>query len=767
MRRLDCLAVAAVAGLAASPAAAQSFNAGYSASWMAQIGVTSAIEATSNGGAGFTIGMVDTGVIAGNAELAGRIAATSSCAAVTFACSHGVVDDNGHGTATASIAAGSTASGGWMSGVAPKATIVAEKVLNASGSGYDTDVANGIVKAANAGAEVINLSLTYLPTAPVISAINYAASKGAIIVFAGGNSAAALNGGANSSGFTAAALSRLVFVGSVSATNRLSTFSNTPGTGAAIAGATHDSYASLWLMAPGENIVAPGIMYGSTAYAYWTGTSMAAPMVTGALALLETTWPVLARNGTATAVLFQTASDLGSKGVDASYGNGLLNLSQAFQPVGTLTVTGSNGRSMAVTQLSASLLSGGALGSLASLGAKLSSYTAFDAYQRNYLVNLGSLISQRNASGASVAAASQAPAVTAGTTHLAGGATLAFAQVDGDPTAALGLTGHANLSGGTMASGPLGGAPGAWLMELTDADGTTVAAGRGFSAGASFADALWGAGTPAAVQSRNLGVANALLSLADGGNFGAIGTAVGRHTRLAVTVSDTAAAADSLFGGAGVAQSLVDASWTQPVSSAVGLGISTRLAEGWSGGLTIGFLDEKNGLLGSTYDSGGLVGFGEGHRSQSLGLSTAFDLGETTGLLLDATVARTDGAPVATGLVTGVSTLLTRSYGVALVQHDSLTEGDALSFSLRKPLRVVSGSASLAMTSVDAQGFATTGTTRVGLTPTGSQTDLIAGYNAPLSEGIVMTAAFDLSKDAENVRGSNAAAARVGVTAHF
>jgi hypothetical protein len=472
-------------------------------------------------------------------------------------------------------------------------------------------------------------------------------------------------------------------------------------------------------------------------------------------------------NGTATALLFQTAADLGAKGVDASYGNGLLNLSQAFQPSGALTVTGANGKSMAVTTLSASLLSGGALGSLASLSAQLSSYTAFDAYQRNFLVNLGSLISQRSATGASVAAASQAPTVTASTTHLAGGGTLAFAQVAGDASAALGLTGRANLTGGTLASSPAAGQPGAWLMELTDSAGTTVAAGRGFPAGASFADALWGVGSRAAVQSRDLGVSNALLGLAEGGNFGAIGTAIGRHTRFAITVSDTEAAADTLLGGAGVAQSLIDSSWSQPVASAIGLGVSTRLAEGWSAGLTLGFLDEKNGLLGSTYDAGGLVGFGDRHRSQSLGLSSAIDLGERTGVLLDATLARTDGAAVAGGLVTGVSSLLTRSYGVALVQRDGLTEGDNFSLGLRKPLRVISGSADLAVTSVDAQGFASAGATRIGLTPTGSQTDLIAGYSAPLFAGIDMTAALNLSRDAENVRGSNAAGARLGISVHF
>jgi hypothetical protein len=767
MRRSHLPATAILTALATSPAAAQTFDAGFSASWLAQIGVTSAIETTAKSGQGFGLGMVDTGVVADHPELVGRVSSLSSCAAVTFACSNGAVDDNGHGTATASIAAGTTVTGGLMSGVAPTATVIAQKVLNANATGSDTDVANGIVNAANAGAQVINLSLTYLPTASVVNAINYAAAKGAILVFAGGNSAGMLNAGASSFGFSAAALSRLVFVGSVGPANLISSFSNTPGSGTAYAGATGTGYASLWLVAPGEGIIAPGIMYGPNAYAYWSGTSMAAPMVSGALALLETTWPVLARNGTAAALLFQTATNLGSKGADSIYGNGLLDLSRAFQPIGTLTVTAGNGRSMPVTQLSASLLSGGALGSLASLRGQLSSYTAFDAYQRNFLVDLGSQIRQRNQSGGAIAAATQAPAVRATTTRLAGGATLSFAQADDGAIAALGLTGRADLTGGTLASGSVGSRPGAWLMELTDAAGTTVAAGRGFPASASFADALWGAGSRAAVQSRSLGGSNALLGLAEGGSFGVIGTEIGRHTRVALTIADTQAAADALLGGGGIMQSLIDNSWAQPVASAIGLGISTRLAEGWSGGLTLGFLDEKNGLLGSTYDSGGLLGLGDRHRSQSLGLSTSFDLGERTGLLLDATLARTEGASVAGGLVTGVSSLLARSYGVALVRRDTLTEGDNVSLGLRKPLRVISGSAALATTSVDAQGFATTGTTRVGLRPTGSQTDLIAGYTAPLFEGIDMTAALNISTDAENVRGSNAAGARIAIRAHF
>jgi len=116
-------------------------------------------------------------------------------------------------------------------------------------------------------------------------------------------------------------------------------------------------------------------------------------MVTGALALLENTgrcW----RARHATALLFQTATDLGAKGVDSSYGNGLLNLSQAFQPVGTLSVTGTNGKTMAVSSLSASLLSGGA--SLARLAERASlELHRLRRLSANFLVNLASLISQR------------------------------------------------------------------------------------------------------------------------------------------------------------------------------------------------------------------------------------------------------------------------------------------------------------------------------------------------------------------------------------
>lgn len=725
-------------GMPLSFSQAQTFNPGYSSAWFNQLGITSAIENTANQGQGFTIGIVDTGITINNAELMGRVTTTSGCAAVSFKCSKGVADDNGHGTAVAAIAAGNTSTGGWMSGVAPKATIVAEKVLNASGSGYDADVANGIVQAANAGAGVINLSLTYTPTANVLNAINYATNKGAIIVFAGGNSSAALNGGANTYGLTATSLSHLVFVGAATPTNGLASYSNTPGTGNAYAtNGAGKSYASLWLMGSGNNIVAPGIMYGPNAYAYWTGTSMAAPEITGSLALLENVWPVLKRNGTATSVLFQTATRLGNAN---TYGNGLLNLSAAFAPIGALTVTLANGQSTAVTSLSGRLLSGGALGSLSAISSKLSNYTSFDSYQRNYLLNLSSLITTKPASTGQIISGAQAPTVTSGKTNFANGDTVAYAYSESNNSQAI-----------TRPEST--GAKHNWYSAFTSSNGTSLAFGQGFPGSHSFADTLWGFDSKTADSARTLGISSSIMKLADGGTFSSFGHAVGDNTRVAFAFSDSGYTKDPYGGN----------DWQKPNANAFSSGISTRIDDSWSVGTTFSYLTEQNGLLGSVYDNQSLVSLGNNHQTMSMGFSSSLDLSDKTGLLFEGVLARSNGARIDNSLITSVSDLLARSYGASLVTRDAFNENDHLSLSLRKPLRVISGSASIAGTDVDADGYATTTTTRTSLVPTGSETNLAVEYATPLSQMLSFTGTASFSQDAENVRGQTGA----GINAAF
>ncbi|MEA1674051.1 S8 family serine peptidase [Nitrospirillum sp. BR 11163] len=772
--RLGLMVGASLPGIAA----AQTYAPGYSSGWWSQLGLTNIIEAAATGGSGVTIGLVDTGVVATQADVAGRVSTTSACAARTFTCPKGYTDDNGHGTATAAIAAGAvTSSGGGMAGIAPKATILAEKALNAGGSGSDVDVANGITKAADAGARVINLSLTYLPTTAIVSAINYAAGKGAVLVFAGGNSATVLNGGANTNGLSAAALTHLAFAGSVNSANKLSSFSNTPGAGSAVAGTTRVSYASLWLMAPGESIVAPGIQYGSTALAYWSGTSMAAPMVSGALALLEATWPVLYRNGTATAVLFASATDMGAKGVDNTYGNGLMNLTAAFKPLGTLSVVGTNGKSLPVTSLTGSLITGGALGALGSISAQLASYTAFDGYQRNFTVNLSGLIAKQPVSASSITAALPAPTVTTSSTKFADGGRLTLAYTDGP-----GL----DAAGRPQPLAPRDGYAGrdGWALAYSQG-GLTLAAGQGFPASASFAQALWGDGTPVADAAGTLGVSTALTGLAQGGGFAALGTDLGGWVGRALGGARLALSWSGAPGADALSRRDLAGSdwnpWRGPVltgggldrqADAVAAGLNWTLQPGWTTSLSASLLDERDGLLGSRYRGGGVLSLGDHNDTVSLGLATAVTLWRGGSLMLDTSLARTGAADSAHGVVSGIGPLLARSYGLALAQRDAVTEGDSLTAVWRRPLRVVAGTATLLMTSVDDQGYATTTPTRVSLRPDGAETDMALSCAAPVATGrwgqaLSVTGSLELRQDAGNIRGLTDQVARVGLNFRF
>jgi subtilisin family serine protease len=751
MRKIVAAGVSLYALIAAAPAMAAPYAPGYSAGWWSQIGLTTAIETTAAGGKGITIALIDTGVVSNNAEIAGRVSTASSCAAVTFACSNGVYDDNGHGTATAAIAAGATGpySPYAMSGVAPAATILSEKVLGAAGSGTDLDVANGIIKAANGGALVISLSLTYIPSTSVINAINYATAKGAVIVFAGGNSSQALNGGANTVGLTATSLSHLIFVGSVNSSNTLSSFSNTPGAGKA----GTSSYASLWLMAPGESIVAPGVQYGATSFAYWTGTSMSAPEVAGAVALLDATWPVLVRNGTTTQVLFRTATDLGTSGVDSTYGNGLLNLTKAFQPIGALTVTQANGQSVPITSLSYTTVTGGALGSLASVKTALANYTSFDTFQRNFLVNLSGLLATKTATGATAIGAITAP-VASGTVHLMSGGELTVAASDMD----FAQTQAARVDAFRLAERTIGPRdPSMLYVAFTSPRGDTVAAGRGVSSTLSFASALWGPSSAVAFQSNQLGVSNGLTGMAQGGYFASGGVSLPGDARLALTM--TASPNAQAWNGA--------PDRGLPQASAMAAGLSARVTARWTAGLTISALDQRNGLLGTTYDGRGLINLGDSHHSTGFGFATAYDLGGRRSVMIDAMVSRSSASSQSSGLVSGVSAVTARAYGVSLVQASAWREGDLLSLSLRKPLRVTAGMASLATTSVDADGYPTTAVTPVSLKPNGDETDLSLAYAAPVRGGFKFNAGIDYRDQAENVKGLSDVVVRFALGRRF
>jgi serine protease len=134
--------------------------------------------------------VVDTGVSAAHPDLTGRVRTDlgATCLDLTPCVSGPATDDNGHGTHVAGIAGAATNNGIGVAGVAFSSPIIPVKVLDSTGSGYDSDVADGIVWAAQQGARVINLSLGGAYSQTDCGAVATAVSMGALVVAAAGNS---------------------------------------------------------------------------------------------------------------------------------------------------------------------------------------------------------------------------------------------------------------------------------------------------------------------------------------------------------------------------------------------------------------------------------------------------------------------------------------------------------------------------------------------------------------------------------------------------
>jgi type VII secretion-associated serine protease mycosin len=252
-------------------------------------------------GAGVTVAIVDSGVEADHQDLAGSVRPGID---YVNPGGDGRTDPNGHGTHVAGIIAAHVNNALGIAGAAPDVRILPVRVLDANGGGAASNVAKGVIWAADHGARVINLSLGGGLAPGIQQAMQYANSKGAVVVAAGGN-----NGQAGNSPMYPAAYPEAVAVAAVDTDRSHPAFGNT------------GSYIDV--AAPGVGIVST---WGSspTAYASATGTSMATPFVSAEAALIISANPALSATRI-TKIIESTATDLGPGGVDPIFGHGLIN----------------------------------------------------------------------------------------------------------------------------------------------------------------------------------------------------------------------------------------------------------------------------------------------------------------------------------------------------------------------------------------------------------------------------------------------------------
>jgi len=320
-------------------------------------------------------------------------------------------DEFGHGTfVTTQIGAQADDIG--IRGVANNATLFTIKASGTgtgSGAVFMDNVLNGVAWAQSKNVNIVNQSFgAYENMAGYTNISNYVTAQQANISFV----TAAGNDGKNclvigdclrpaalpweASMVSSNMLTQngaWIVVGALNAdASDIASFSNR-------AGITKSNY----ILAPGTGNVGGNLAGGLES---GNGTSYAAPIVSGAMALMYQKWPALTGRAMAD-ILFTTADDMGVAGIDDIYGNGKLNLNKAFAPVGVVGIPVAsipNGKVIATSTTSVQL-AGTGMSTGAAMGMSLQSFGSIDntivldSYQRDFNVKMSSAVVATESNG--------------------------------------------------------------------------------------------------------------------------------------------------------------------------------------------------------------------------------------------------------------------------------------------------------------------------------------------------------------------------------
>lgn len=654
--------------------------------------VIPAYQSGSNG-QGVTAAVIDSGVNPNSAEFTGRISPASQ----DVAASRGMGDDSGHGSAVADVLLGAKNDFA-VHGVAYAATLLALRTdtpgscgSNGDCSHSDSNIARALDIAVSQGAKVANISLGGAAANVTLrNAIARATAAGMVIVVSAGN-----DGAANPSDLALIATdplarNQVIVAGAYDASKTIASFSNRAG-----------SAAGVYLTALGEGVRA--IDETDNPNLLWSGTSLSAPFISGAIALLAQAFPNLT-GAQLVQLLFDSADDLGAAGTDSVYGRGGLNIGRAFAPRGSTSLAGSQ-TAVDLSATTASLSAPMGDAAQAGMGAVI-----LDGFSRAYAVDFARAI--RNAQPRSGLAGTLGQDVR-GALLSAGGATVAVSIADAPGGAAmrrLSLTENDAVRVRATAG---------MIASRIDPK-TSIAFGFGQS-GASVAGQLAGRAEPAFLVAR--GPADALGFDRARQHAATMRRAFGR-----ISVTASAESGEGLLyqGAPGVRDP-----WLRSPYSLMSLGADRAFgALRLSGGVTR--LAEDRTLLGAHF--GTLFGAG-GSTSWFADLRADWRFG--AGWALTAAARQGWTRMAGGGLLAGGPAVRSNAFSLDLARAGALARGDQLALRIAQPLRVESGGLSLRLpASWDWRtGAVAYADQRLNLAPTGREIDVEASYARMLLGG--------------------------------
>lgn len=639
-------------------------------------------------------GQVDTGI----SELAGRIVGSNANWT-------GDSTVSTHATHLAgTIAAARDGSGmvgvAWSASILPLTSFVTDD--EGATSGYEGAPYDAIRYAADFGADIVNNSWGSTPDSAIpnalVSAVRYATDRDVIVVFSTGNAGAAQpNATAMVPTVDAVTRSLVVAVTAVNEKGRLASYANACGAAAA------------WcLAAPGTGIYATDTGGG---YTTMTGTSMAAAVTSGALAVVKSRFPELSAEQIVSRVL-TTAKDDGIYANQALYGHGLLDLGAATQPIGTLVANAVGDNVFTdgvVTGGSAAIAGNAVIGDSLADALRGISVALFDDFDgATFTVDMADLVVPDRVPDYAGRAFGDF-----GRGH--------FADVDTLPGMRLSLSSRADeVSAGAALSGAIrDGRETVASLRLAFDDRTMLFAGlnTGFAEALPAYDSL---PTEAGLSLLPDTLVPGALSLADGGAVLGIETALSSFTAVSVAVMNEApesglAGADGFAKGASAMQA--------SLRHDVGHGLTLEAG--------IGFVQERGQMLGAT---------GMGALALDGAETVQFSIGARYAISPDtALVARYDRAITDAGqtgaFISDARDLTSDSWTVGVVGQNAVVAGDNWGFTSHQPLRSQSGTLVLARpTGRDGDGMVLGDTVTVALDGGGREIDWEAFYALPLGE---------------------------------